>query len=191
VRRTKEGTPEAFLLFSQSIPSQNLGFVDSKATELELTIGSRELLIHQSPTILSSNRGGGTTGAGKYVLRFLYTTDICSCLENYAFVRIMDYINLEFVIQARYPRFQCKCSGVGMWDIWGNWTCAQSTNWIICLDRPRLCDEGRKFLSLFAPFQFVRGYLHTNSLSGTGFNIPLSFIHPQSVIFHLCPKCEV
>ncbi|TVY50394.1 Diaminohydroxyphosphoribosylamino-pyrimidine deaminase [Lachnellula cervina] len=54
---------EAFLLFSQSIPSQNLGFVDSKASTLELTIGDRDLTIHQSPTILSSNRGGGTTGA--------------------------------------------------------------------------------------------------------------------------------
>ena len=55
---------ESFLLFSQSIPSQNLGFVDSKATLLELTIGDRDLTINQSPTILSSNRGGGTTGAG-------------------------------------------------------------------------------------------------------------------------------
>lgn len=55
---------ESFLLFSQSIPSQNLGFVDSKATLLELTIGDRDLSITQSPTILSSNRGGGTTGAG-------------------------------------------------------------------------------------------------------------------------------
>ncbi|KAE9363093.1 hypothetical protein N431DRAFT_490015 [Stipitochalara longipes BDJ] len=54
---------ESFLLFSQSIPSQNLGFVDSKATILELSIGGRDLTIHQSPTILSSNRGGGTTGA--------------------------------------------------------------------------------------------------------------------------------
>ncbi|CZR62531.1 uncharacterized protein PAC_12428 [Phialocephala subalpina] len=54
---------EAFLLFSQSIPSQNLGFVDPKATTLELTIGGRDLTIHQSPTLLSSNRGGGTTGA--------------------------------------------------------------------------------------------------------------------------------
>jgi len=54
---------EAFILFSQSIPSQNLGFVDSKATLLDLTIGERDLIIHQSPTILSSTRGGGTTGA--------------------------------------------------------------------------------------------------------------------------------
>lgn len=57
---------EAFLIFSQSIPSHNLGFVDSKAARLDLTIADRELSIVQSPTILSSNRGGGTTGAGKY-----------------------------------------------------------------------------------------------------------------------------
>lgn len=55
---------ESFLLFSQSIPSQNLGFVNSKATVLDLTIGGRDLSINQSPTILSSNRAGGTTGAG-------------------------------------------------------------------------------------------------------------------------------
>lgn len=56
---------ESFLLFSQAIPSQNLGFVDSKAARLELTIADRDLSIVQSPTILSSNRGGGTTGAGE------------------------------------------------------------------------------------------------------------------------------
>ncbi|KAI9640709.1 Ribosomal protein lysine methyltransferase [Ciborinia camelliae] len=54
---------EAFLLFSQTIPSQNLGFVNSKATEIDLTINGRDLTIYQSPTILSSNRDGGTTGA--------------------------------------------------------------------------------------------------------------------------------
>ncbi|EPE31329.1 S-adenosyl-L-methionine-dependent methyltransferase [Glarea lozoyensis ATCC 20868] len=54
---------ESFLLFSQSIPSQDLGFVDSKATTLELSIGGHDLTIHQSPTVLSSNRDGGTTGA--------------------------------------------------------------------------------------------------------------------------------
>lgn len=54
---------EAFLLFSQSIPSQNLGFVDSKATVLDVSVAGRDLTIYQSPTILSSNRDGGTTGA--------------------------------------------------------------------------------------------------------------------------------
>ncbi|KAI0404609.1 hypothetical protein F4802DRAFT_566704 [Xylaria palmicola] len=52
---------ETFLLFSQEIPSQNLGFVDSRATAIDLTIGGRDYTIHQSPTIL--NRPGSTTGA--------------------------------------------------------------------------------------------------------------------------------
>jgi hypothetical protein len=56
--------PETFLVFSQSIPSQNLGFVDSKATTLNLTVAGKDLSITQSPGILSSDRTGGTTGAG-------------------------------------------------------------------------------------------------------------------------------
>ncbi|KAF3020616.1 Ribosomal protein lysine methyltransferase [Neopestalotiopsis sp. 37M] len=54
---------ETFLLFSREIPSQNLGFVDARASKLELTIAVRDYVIHQSPTVLSSNRAGGTTGA--------------------------------------------------------------------------------------------------------------------------------
>ncbi|KAI9839229.1 MAG: hypothetical protein M1819_003222 [Sarea resinae] len=54
---------ESFLLFTQSIPSQNLGFVDPKSSTIALTISSNDLLIHQSPTLLSSNRTQGTTGA--------------------------------------------------------------------------------------------------------------------------------
>ncbi|KAI1174594.1 hypothetical protein F4777DRAFT_599349 [Nemania sp. FL0916] len=50
-----------FLLFSQEIPSQNLGFVDSQATTIDITIGGKDYTIHQSPTIL--NRPGSTTGA--------------------------------------------------------------------------------------------------------------------------------
>ncbi|KAE8450506.1 hypothetical protein EG329_006236 [Mollisiaceae sp. DMI_Dod_QoI] len=69
---------EAFLLFSQSIPSQNLGFVDPKATTLELTINGRDLTIHQSPTLLSSNRGGGTTGAVVWKITPLFATWITS-----------------------------------------------------------------------------------------------------------------
>jgi hypothetical protein len=55
---------ETFELFAQDPPSQNLGFIDSRATTLELTIAGRDLTIHQSPSVLSSNRAGGTTGAG-------------------------------------------------------------------------------------------------------------------------------
>lgn len=54
---------ETFLLFSQELPSQNLGFVDAKATSLDITIAGRDLNIIQSPGLLSSNRTEGTTGA--------------------------------------------------------------------------------------------------------------------------------
>ncbi|KAK0718127.1 hypothetical protein B0T26DRAFT_711965 [Lasiosphaeria miniovina] len=54
---------ETFDLFSQQLPSQSLGFVDPKSTTLELTVAGRDLTIHQSPGVLSSNRAGGTTGA--------------------------------------------------------------------------------------------------------------------------------
>lgn len=56
---------ETFFLFSQALPSQDLGSVDSKATLLELTVGGKDFLINQSPTVLSSNRAEGTTGAGR------------------------------------------------------------------------------------------------------------------------------
>ena len=54
---------ETFLLFSQDLPSQNLGFVNAKATRLDVTISGRDLNIIQSPGLLSSNRTEGTTGA--------------------------------------------------------------------------------------------------------------------------------
>ncbi|KAJ3942728.1 Ribosomal protein lysine methyltransferase [Colletotrichum fioriniae] len=54
---------ETFFLFSHNIPSSNLGFIDPKATELSLTLAGRDFTIHQSPTVLSSTRAGGTTGA--------------------------------------------------------------------------------------------------------------------------------
>ncbi|TLS29697.1 hypothetical protein PpBr36_01070 [Pyricularia pennisetigena] len=59
----EEDPPETFILFSQDIPSQNLGFIDPSASTLELTVAGRDLTIHQSPGILSSTRSGGTTGA--------------------------------------------------------------------------------------------------------------------------------
>ncbi|KAI9167120.1 Diaminohydroxyphosphoribosylamino-pyrimidine deaminase [Paramyrothecium foliicola] len=54
---------ETFLLYSQPIPSQNLGFLDPKAHSVDVAIGDRDFTLHQSPTVLSSNRAGGTTGA--------------------------------------------------------------------------------------------------------------------------------
>ncbi|KEQ75232.1 hypothetical protein M436DRAFT_41936 [Aureobasidium namibiae CBS 147.97] len=59
----EDASEETFLLFSQDIPSQNLGIIDSQAPLLELSIGSRDLSIKQSPAVLKSARGGGTTGA--------------------------------------------------------------------------------------------------------------------------------
>ncbi|PGH18704.1 hypothetical protein AJ80_04357 [Polytolypa hystricis UAMH7299] len=47
----------------EEIPSQNLGFIDSQANEIEVTIHGRDFTIRQSPTVLSSTRAGGTTGA--------------------------------------------------------------------------------------------------------------------------------
>ena len=54
---------ETFLLFSQPIPSQDLGFVDGTALIVDITVAGRELSITQSPALLSSNREQGTTGA--------------------------------------------------------------------------------------------------------------------------------
>lgn len=62
---------ETFELFAQELPSQNLGFINSRVATLELTVGGRDLAIHQSPGVLSSNRAGGTTGAGEFLLLFL------------------------------------------------------------------------------------------------------------------------
>lgn len=58
------GPLETFELFAQELPSHNLGFVDSKSSVLELSIAGRDITLHQSPTVLASNRAGGTTGAG-------------------------------------------------------------------------------------------------------------------------------
>ncbi|KAL4880784.1 hypothetical protein BJY04DRAFT_70667 [Aspergillus karnatakaensis] len=70
----EDAEEESFLLFSQSIPSSNLGFVDSKSTTIDLTIHEREYTIHQSPTLLSSSRAGGTTGAVLWKITPLFAT---------------------------------------------------------------------------------------------------------------------
>ncbi|KAJ5408002.1 hypothetical protein N7509_001885 [Penicillium cosmopolitanum] len=54
---------EAFLLFSQDIPPGNLGFLEPRAPTVDVTIRGAEYTVHQSPTLLSSSRAGGTTGA--------------------------------------------------------------------------------------------------------------------------------
>lgn len=69
---------ESFLLFSQKSTSQDLGFVDAKATSLEITVDNRDLIIQQSPTLLSSNREGGTTGAVVWKITPLFAQWIAS-----------------------------------------------------------------------------------------------------------------
>ena len=44
-------------------PSDNLGFVDSKAESIEIEIAGHDYTLRQSPGLLTSNREGGTTGA--------------------------------------------------------------------------------------------------------------------------------
>jgi hypothetical protein len=58
---------ENFELFSQPIPSRSLGFVDSKALELDIAVAGKDFCIRQSPGLLVSNRKEGTTGAGELV----------------------------------------------------------------------------------------------------------------------------
>ncbi|KAJ5725618.1 uncharacterized protein N7483_006975, partial [Penicillium malachiteum] len=60
---TAEHEVESFLLFTQDIPTGNLGFIDSRAATVDVSIRDNEYTIHQSPTLLSSSRAGGTTGA--------------------------------------------------------------------------------------------------------------------------------
>ncbi|KAF7558992.1 hypothetical protein G7046_g5183 [Stylonectria norvegica] len=62
----EEFKEETFLLYAQPIPSQNLGFIDPRASTLAITVASRDFTIHQSPSVLSSRRTGGTTGAANH-----------------------------------------------------------------------------------------------------------------------------
>ncbi|KAM5348343.1 hypothetical protein ACJ41O_008167 [Fusarium nematophilum] len=54
---------ETFLLYAQPIPSLNLGFIDPRAPSVDVSIAGRDFTIYQSPSVLSSSRAGGTTGA--------------------------------------------------------------------------------------------------------------------------------
>ncbi|KAF5027457.1 hypothetical protein F66182_418 [Fusarium sp. NRRL 66182] len=60
---TKTSGIETFLLYARPIPSLNLGFIDPSASSVDVSVAGRDYTIHQSPTVLSSTRSGGTTGA--------------------------------------------------------------------------------------------------------------------------------
>ncbi|KAF4452783.1 Diaminohydroxyphosphoribosylamino-pyrimidine deaminase [Fusarium austroafricanum] len=59
----EDAEEETFMLYSQPIPSMNLGFIDARAASVDVSVADRDYTIHQSPTVLSSSRAGGTTGA--------------------------------------------------------------------------------------------------------------------------------
>ncbi|RAR00408.1 diaminohydroxyphosphoribosylamino-pyrimidine deaminase [Stemphylium lycopersici] len=54
---------DAFVVFSQDIPSQSLGFFDDQAATLEFNVAGHDLVIHHSKGLLTSDRKAGTTGA--------------------------------------------------------------------------------------------------------------------------------
>ncbi|KAF2999750.1 hypothetical protein E8E13_004864 [Curvularia kusanoi] len=54
---------EAFVIFSQEIPSTDLGIIDAHAETLELSVAGIDLVIYQSRGLLTSDRKAGTTGA--------------------------------------------------------------------------------------------------------------------------------
>ncbi|KAK3488082.1 uncharacterized protein B0T23DRAFT_407259 [Neurospora hispaniola] len=64
IKDLDDADEETYDLYAQDLPSSDLGIIDPKTAELQLTVAGRELTIHQSPGILSSARAGGTTGAG-------------------------------------------------------------------------------------------------------------------------------
>ncbi|KAL4888934.1 hypothetical protein BDV59DRAFT_205653 [Aspergillus ambiguus] len=78
----EDAEEECFLLFAQDIPSANLGFVDSRATTVDIPIHGRDYTIHQSPTLLSSSRAGGTTGAVLWKITPLFAEWISALHSN-------------------------------------------------------------------------------------------------------------
>ena len=76
--------PESFILFSQPLPSLDLGFVDSRATDVTVTVGEREYSIEQSPGLLNSSRKGGTTGAGESETFFFFFWLVISMVSVHA-----------------------------------------------------------------------------------------------------------
>ncbi|KAF3214829.1 hypothetical protein TWF679_004609 [Orbilia oligospora] len=54
---------ECFLLFLNKPDSRDLGFVNRTDSTVSVSINSQDLTIHQSPSLLTSTREAGTTGA--------------------------------------------------------------------------------------------------------------------------------
>ncbi|KAK6337734.1 hypothetical protein TWF696_001214 [Orbilia brochopaga] len=54
---------ECFLLVSNKPDNRDLGFVDRSQSTVSVSVNSHDFLIHQSPSLLTSSRPAGTTGA--------------------------------------------------------------------------------------------------------------------------------
>ena len=74
----QDPSTETFELFSQPQPSQDLGMLDPKSQTVEVTIHGRDLTIKQSPSILQSNREGGTTAAALWRTSVRFTEWLAS-----------------------------------------------------------------------------------------------------------------
>lgn len=116
------GVSESFLLFSQALPSQDLGFIDPKATSLDIVVAGKDMIIQQSPAILSSDRKNGTTGAGGLSPLVDYDVKIVmmssSPLEDYPSICRLDSVRGKCSVQDFYRRPWFNCFGTRMWYLW-------------------------------------------------------------------------
>ncbi|KAF2748752.1 hypothetical protein M011DRAFT_476135 [Sporormia fimetaria CBS 119925] len=86
---------DAFVLFSQELPSQlSLGFIDARTPSIEVTVAGRDLTIHHSRGLLSSDRKGGTTGAVVWKVTPLFAEWVAS--QN--FLSAAGYISSDAVV---------------------------------------------------------------------------------------------
>ncbi|KAK0388514.1 hypothetical protein NLU13_4757 [Sarocladium strictum] len=69
---------ETFILYCRPRTTHSLGFIDPKASSVDVTIHNKDYTIHQSPSILSSSRAGGTTGAVLWAITPLFASWISS-----------------------------------------------------------------------------------------------------------------
>ncbi|KAI5295539.1 hypothetical protein KEM52_001054 [Ascosphaera acerosa] len=59
----EDAEQEAAEIFCEELPPGNLGFIDPHAHKVTLAVAGRDFELKQAPTVLVSERDGGTTGA--------------------------------------------------------------------------------------------------------------------------------
>ncbi|KAK7542050.1 uncharacterized protein J3D65DRAFT_565196 [Phyllosticta citribraziliensis] len=75
---------DAFVVFSQDIPSHALGIVDPKSSTLDISVAGRDYTIQQSLGLLTSNRAQGSTGAVVWKVTPLFAQYIAA-RDNFLF----------------------------------------------------------------------------------------------------------